>query len=364
MIWPLLRPLLFQFSPERAHHLAVTALESFQKCPWLGDRMERCLAMESPLLKSEVMGLEFRNPIGLAAGFDKDARLLPSWKALGFGFAEIGTITLKGQPGNPEPRLFRLPVDQAIINRMGFNNEGSVAIRARLLALLNQSRWPAYPVGINLGKNKTTPLENAAVEYAELFDQFIDLGDYFVLNVSSPNTPGLRELQEKTRLDEILSAIQGRNQARFKNLARPLLIKVAPDLEWAALDDVLELCAKHKLAGIIATNTTLSREGLRTRIEENGGLSGRPLREKSNAFIRHIRKKADPALIIIGVGGIFSAEDAYEKICAGASLVQIYTGFIYEGPTMVRRIQKGLCDLLQRDGFRNVREAVGSTRPG
>ncbi len=358
-MWPLFRRLLFQLPPETAHHLAVAWLECIQKSPSLCACLEKRFNLSDPILHTKVMGLEFPNPFGLAAGFDKNARLLPSWKALGFGFAEVGTITLREQPGNPKPRLFRLPADGALINRMGFNNEGAEAIRARLLTLLNQGRWPAFPVGINLGKNKATPLQDAAGEYAELLEQFLDLGDYFVLNVSSPNTPGLRELQEKSRLDEILGALQSRNQARYKNAVRPLLVKVAPDLEWSALDDVLDLCEKHKLGGIVATNTTLTRDGLVRRLDEKGGLSGRPLRKKSTDFIRFIRARLGPGFTIIGVGGVFSAEDVYEKIRAGASLVQVYTGFVYEGPFMIRIMQKTLSRLLQRDGFQSVKEAVG-----
>lgn len=327
-------------------------------CP-LRRAITRSCTVRDDALKTRVFGLNFDNPIGLAAGFDKDARVLPMWHALGFGFAEMGTLTLIPQPGNPVPRLFRLPVDEAVINRMGFNNEGAEAVRTRLLALLASGRWPAFPVGINLGKGKATPLEKAAEDYEGLLDAFLDLGDYFVINVSSPNTPGLRELQEKPRLDELFARLQKRNQTRCQPQSRPLLVKVAPDLELSQLDDVLELCATHKLAGIIATNTTLSREGLQSRIEEAGGLSGRPLRKRATEMIRHIHKATNGKLPIIGVGGIFSADDAYEKIRAGASLVQVYTGFIYEGPRMVNKLNEGLLGLLRRDGFKNVAEAVG-----
>lgn len=359
MLWNLTRPLLFSFSPETAHHLAFSQLELIQKSSSIRQIFTNRLRVEDERLKSNVFGLEFSNPIGLAAGFDKNARVLPMWHALGFGFAELGTITPRPQEGNAKPRLFRLPLDQAVINRMGFNNEGAEVIRLRLLEFLNSGIWPSMPVGINLGKQKETPLEKAGEDYLALLDSFLDLGDYFVVNVSSPNTPGLRELQEKSRLDELLGMVQSKVRSRCLPHVRPLLMKVAPDLEYSQLDDVLELCLKHGLAGIIATNTTLSREGLKTQIDENGGLSGMPLRKRATDFIRYIHGKVGDKLKIVGVGGIFSAEDAYEKIQAGASLVQVYTGFVYEGPTMARNINRGLLKLLERDGVKNISDAVG-----
>jgi dihydroorotate dehydrogenase len=359
MFWNLIRPWLFSLDPENAHHFAFRNMGVVQNISLLRNQIERNLKVESPLLKSRVFGFDFNNPVGLAAGFDKNALLLPIWKALGFGFAEVGTITPFPQPGNPQPRLFRLPVDKAVINRMGFNNEGADAIRERLLELLRKGSWPQFPVGINFGKNKSTKLEDALNDYLKLVDSFLDVGDYFVINVSSPNTPGLRELQEKSKLNEIFEAVQKRIHARLKMDARPLLVKVAPDLEFSQLDDVLELCLKHKLAGIIATNTTLSRSGIQTPINEAGGLSGKPLRDRSTEIIKHIYKKTEGKLPIIGVGGIFNGADAYEKIKAGASLVQIYTGFIYEGPTVIRRINRELMDLLSRDGIKSVSDAVG-----
>ena len=310
-------------------------------------------------LKINVFGLDFQNPVGLAAGFDKDARLLPMWHALGFGFAEVGTITPLAQEGNSKPRLFRLPADEALINRMGFNNEGAEIIRQRLLTLLNSGSWPSFPVGINLGKGRQTSLEKAAEDYSLLLDQFLDLGDYFVVNISSPNTPGLRQLQEKPRLDELLGILQEKNRSRYQAKPRPLLLKVAPDLEWSALDDVLELCAKHKLAGIIATNTTLSRDGIRTSINQEGGLSGRPLKNRSTELVRYIYRSTKGKLPMIGVGGIFTAEDAYEKIRAGASLVQVYTGFVYQGPRLAKQINQGLVSFIEKEGFRSIAEAIG-----
>lgn len=358
-MWDLIRPLFFLLPPETAHRAAFAGLESIQSAGWLRRRIANTCDHRSDQLRTRVFGLEFANPVGLAAGFDKDARLLPMWRALGFGFAEIGTVTPLPQTGNPQPRLFRLPSDEALINRMGFNNDGAQAIRERLVFLLRTGRWPRFPIGINLGKGRETPLEKAAEDYLLVLDAFLELGDYFVVNISSPNTPGLRELQGKSRLDELLAAVQERNRTRCKPQTRPLLVKVAPDLEWAQLDDLLELCAKHGVAGVVATNTTLSRDGLRSPTPEPGGLSGKPLRERSTEFIRRIHRQMKGKLPIVGAGGIFTAADAYEKIRAGASLVQVYTGFVYEGPLLTRKINEGLSGLLQRDGFRNVSEAVG-----
>ncbi len=354
--WRLLRPFFFLLPAEKAHDLAFHAMQAMQPLREARRAVSRFCAIHEDRLKSRVFGLEFPNPVGLAAGFDKDARLLPFWQALGFGFVETGTVTPLPQAGNPRPRLFRLTADEALINRMGFNNEGAAAVRERLLKLKRSGLWPAFPVGVNLGKNKATPLEGASQDYTALFDAFRDVADYLVINVSSPNTPGLRELQEKSRLDEIFAAIQQENTAK-----RPLLVKVAPDLAWSQLDDVLELCRKRRLNGIVATNTTIEREDLRTVIQEMGGLSGRPLRQRSTEFIRHIRRNAGDSLSIIGVGGISSAEDAYEKIRAGASLIQVYTGFVYQGPTLARDINIGLLALLQRDGFQTIAEAVGTS---
>ncbi len=357
--WNLLRPLLFTLPPETAHHLAFQIMGGAQALPWLRKVISRACTNHDNRLKISVFGLDFQNPVGLAAGFDKDAQLLPIWHALGFGFTEVGTITPLAQEGNPRPRLFRLPSDKALINRMGFNNDGAEIIRQRLLTLLNSGNWPIFPVGINLGKGRQTPIEKALEDYSILLDQFLDLGDYFVVNISSPNTPGLRQLQEKPRLNELLGALQQKNRDRYKANPRPLLLKASPDLEWQALDDVLELCVKHQLAGIIATNTTLSRDGIQTSIDQEGGLSGRPLKNQSTEFIRYIYRSTKGKLPIIGVGGIFTAEDAYEKICSGASLVQVYTGFVYQGPCLVKQINQGLIRLLKKDGFRLISEAIG-----
>lgn len=280
----------------------------------------------APLTKSErtVFGVKFPNPIGLAAGFDKNAVAVAHWHKLGFGFAEIGTVTRHGQPGNPKPRLFRLPEDQALINRMGFNNEGHEAVAARLKTSKSQ-----IPLGINLGKSKITPLEEAAEDYLTSFRALKEFGAYVVVNVSSPNTPGLRSLQEKGPLLEIVQTL------RKEDPSKPLLVKVAPDLTIDALDDVMEVAFEAGLAGIIATNTTLSREGLKHDPNEAGGLSGRPVQKLSDSVLDHLARQSDGKLVLIGVGGIFCADDAKRKLDLGASLVQIYSGWIYGGPTLV-----------------------------
>jgi dihydroorotate dehydrogenase len=277
----------------------------------------------------EVFGLKFPNPVGLAAGFDKNALALPAWEGLGFGFAEVGTTTARAQPGNPKPRLFRVPELCGVINRMGFNNDGADVVARRLEKLRATRQWPGFPVGINLGKSKVTPLEEAAADYLYSFERLRDVGDYFVLNVSSPNTPGLRKLQDRAALAELFGVVQRANPGR-----KPLLVKIAPDLTWEAIDDVLALVAEHSLAGVIATNTTIDHSAVPAHRRETGGLSGRPLRARATEVIRHIC--AQTKVPVIGVGGIHGAEDALEKFDAGAALVQIYTGFIYEGPGLVR----------------------------
>lgn len=283
----------------------------------------------------EVFGLRFPNRVGLAAGFDKNALALPAWEALGFGFAEIGTVTAHAQAGNPKPRLFRVPKISAVINRMGFNNDGADAVATRLERLRATPQWPRFPVGINLGKSKITPLEEAAADYLYSFRRLQNAGDYFVLNVSSPNTPGLRKLQDRGALGDLFSTIQNANSER-----KPLLVKIAPDLSWGALDDVLMLVAEHHLAGIVATNTSIDHSSVPKSECQTGGLSGEPIRTRATEIIRFI--SARTKVPIIGVGGIFSAQDAMEKIEAGASLVQLYTGFIYKGPSLIRHISRAL----------------------
>ncbi|NEO65219.1 MAG: quinone-dependent dihydroorotate dehydrogenase, partial [Moorea sp. SIO4G2] len=315
-------------------------------------------------------GVNFPNPMGLAAGFDKDGVAAGIWGSLGFGFAELGTVTFHGQPGNPRPRLFRLVEDKAALNRMGFNNLGATAMAARLEQLkvnrlqVEQLKVNRLQVGINLGKSKVTPLAEAADDYRSSFGLLRELGDYFVVNVSSPNTPGLRSLQDASQLSLILDALQQENVSQ-----KPILVKIAPDLEWNAIADVLELAQSYGLAGIIATNTTIRRDLLKTQriaatgkpvTEEAGGISGAPLRQRSTEVIRFIWQETQGTLPIIGVGGIFTAEDAWEKITAGASLIQVYTGWIYNGPWMVRQILQGLLQKLEERGMSSISEAVGS----
>jgi dihydroorotate dehydrogenase len=288
-----------------------------------------------PRLRTQVFGLSFPSPVGLAAGFDKNAVALPAWEALGFGFAEVGTITAKAQRGNPRPRMFRIPELGAVINRLGFNNEGADRVAQRLEILKASGLWPAIPVGVNLGKSKVTPLEEATADYVASFRRLRKLGDYFVLNVSSPNTPGLRKLQDKAALEELLGAVQAENTGRA-----PLLLKIAPDLEWAAIDEILALVEAHKLAGLIATNTTIDHSSLPEARRQQGGLSGQPLRGRALEVLRFVT--AHTRLPVIAVGGIGSAEDALRRFDAGAALIQIYTGLVYEGPALVRDIHRAL----------------------
>lgn len=362
-----------KIDPEQAHH------QSLQFLGWLdryGDRpplsflrqqIKRTCCFEHPSLEQTQWGIKFPNPIGIAAGFDKDGVAANVWKNFGFGFAELGTVTFHAQPGNPKPRMFRLPLDEAALNRMGFNNLGAAALAERLgnsLAIAQPIAQPiGIPIGINLGKSKITALEDAAADYLGSFRLLKNLGDYFVVNVSSPNTPGLRSLQSTEQLEPILSALQQENSGQ-----KPLFVKIAPDLEWEAIAAVVELAQSHHLSGIIATNTTICRDHLKTQIiaatgnpvsEEAGGISGAPLRERSTEVIRFIYQQTGGTLPIIGVGGIFTAEDAWEKITAGASLIQVYTGWIYEGPGMVQQVLKGLVQNMEKHGLQNIGEAIG-----
>ncbi|RNI31296.1 quinone-dependent dihydroorotate dehydrogenase [Rufibacter latericius] len=336
----LLRPLLFKVDPEKVHHLTTSALKTGFQLPLAKAISRGMFQVSDKRLERKVFGLTFPNPVGLAAGFDKDARLIDEFAEMGFGFIEIGTLTPKPQAGNPKPRLFRLPQDGAIINRMGFNNEGVDQAVERL-----RSRKSNVIVGGNIGKNKVTPNEQALQDYLYCFDALYDVVDYFVVNVSSPNTPDLRALQEKEPLRDLLSNLQNRNQGKAK--PKPLLLKIAPDLNQAQLDDIVEIAAQTQLSGVIGTNTTISREGLQTsgqRITEigAGGLSGKPLTSASTEVLRYLRKQLPEAIRLIGVGGIMTPEDAVEKLAAGADLVQLYTGFIYEGPSLIRQINERL----------------------
>ncbi|MGY5848029.1 quinone-dependent dihydroorotate dehydrogenase [Salegentibacter sp. HM20] len=329
----LIRPLLFKFDPESIHHFTFKMLRKMSKSKPVSDFLRKHYQVEDPRLEREVFGLKFKNPVGLAAGFDKDAKLYKELSNLGFGFVEIGTLTPKPQPGNEKQRLFRLKEDQAIINRMGFNNEGVQAAVERLKSN------PGVLIGGNIGKNKVTPNEKAGEDYKICFEALYEYVDYFVVNVSSPNTPNLRELQDKAPLTELLNSLQQLNSAKPKQ--KPILLKIAPDLTEAQLLDIIEIVQTTGIAGVIATNTTISREGLQSHHkDEMGGLSGKPLKNKSTEVIRFLSEKSGNAFPIIGVGGIHSAEDAMEKLKAGASLVQLYTGFIYEGPGLIKEINK------------------------
>lgn len=350
------RPVLFSQDSEQIHNRTLAGLSLASRITPLRRLMEG--VFDVPDLPVTVGGLRFPNPVGLAAGMDKQAVAVPAWKAMGFGFSELGGVTWHGQPGNPQPRMFRAVEDRALINRMGFNNGGAPALAARLTQWRQCGLWPAHPVGVNLGKSKITPLDQAPTDYASSFDALRDLADFFVVNVSSPNTPNLRQLQDKSALDEILAALQERNTVS----KRPIWVKVAPDLSFEALDEILELVGPRNLAGLVATNTTITRpatnDPVAARIyRETGGLSGAPLAARSTEVIRHLYRQTRGAMPIIGVGGIFTAEDAWQKITAGASLVQIYSGLVYEGPGIVRDIVEGLQDRLAGGSWT---QAVGS----
>ena len=338
----LIRPLLFLVDPERIHHFTFNLLKFKGTIPGVNRISGLLFKRESKKLEKKLFGLHFKNPVGLAAGFDKDARLIDELASFGFGFIEIGTLTPKPQPGNDKPRLFRLPLDQALINRMGFNNKGVLEAVEHL-----KKRKSNIIVGGNIGKNKVTPNDKAFEDYNYCFEALYPYVDYFVVNVSSPNTPGLRELQEKEPLKKLLNQVKALSDAKQKQ--KPVLLKIAPDLTQTQLDDIIEILKETKTDGVIATNTTISREGLKTSKEEierigMGGLSGKPVAQKSTEVIRYLRNQLGTSYPIIGVGGIISAEDAYEKLKAGADLIQIYTGFIYEGPGFVKAINKYLLD--------------------
>jgi len=336
----LIRPFLFSKSPENAHYFTFGWIKRLFKISGVQAIAKSIYNFEDKALEVEAFGLKFKNPVGLAAGFDKDAKLFDELSAFGFGFIEIGTLTPKGQEGNPQPRLFRLPQDESLINRMGFNNQGVDEAVERL----KRKRSPVI-IGGNIGKNKVTPNDEAANDYLLAFEALFPHVDYFVVNVSSPNTPNLRALQEKEPLTLLLMALEAANQ--LKQLRKPILLKIAPDLTNEQLDDIVEIIEETKIDGVIATNTTISRAGLNTPISEVekigvGGLSGKVLRERSTEVIRYLHKKSHGAFPIIGVGGINTGEDAIEKLKAGATLVQVYTGFIYEGPAMIKNINKAI----------------------
>ncbi len=338
--------MLFLLPPEKAHHFTLIMLKLVLAIPIVGQLFRASFRLKNPILNKKLFGLNFENPVGLAAGFDKEGLHFRAMESLGFGFIEVGTVTPKGQPGNPQPRMFRLPNDNGLINRMGFNNEGVEALVKRL-----KNRPENLIIGGNIGKNKDTPNEKATEDYIICFEALFDHVDYFVVNVSSPNTPNLRALQDKEPLTKLLSELQLLNLK--KSAPKPILLKIAPDLTDSQLDDIVDIVSETKIAGIIATNTTISRKGLnenKDRIEKigAGGLSGKPVKQRSTEVIRYLNKKTNGELIIIGVGGIASAEDAIEKLEAGASLVQVYTGLIYEGPVLIKNINKALLNHFQQ----------------
>lgn len=366
-----LYPLFFQAlksNPEKAHVQTVRLLQQLESnrhhfpSNWLIKQLEKSFIYNHDSLSQTLWGLNFAHPLGLAAGFDKDGRGAGIWASFGFSFAELGAVTLHSQAGNPPPRMFRLPEDKAILNRMGANNQGAEAIAQRLLNTWKREAR-TIPIGINLCKSKITPLNEAGEDYLGSFRHLRSVADYFVINVSSPNTPGLRSLQGGEQLEPILEALQEENQGE-----KPILIKIAPDLDWTEISSILRLSQDYNLAGVIATNTTINKEDLKTKIlaetgnpitEENGGISGLPLKQRSTEVIRFIYQETEGKLPIIGVGGIFNAEDAWEKITAGASLLQFYSGWIYQGPWVVKEILQGLVEKLEEKGLSHLNQAIG-----
>jgi dihydroorotate dehydrogenase len=369
----IIRPILFKMPTETAHEFGLNALKIGLAPKFLQKKITAKFQCDE-FGEIERFGLKFKNPFGVAAGFDKNAQVANQLHALGFGFVEVGTVTFQPQPGNPKPRLFRLPQDRALINRAGFNNDGTPAVVERL----KKSR-PAHVLGVNIGKNKDVPNDAAIENYLASFDLVFPVADYIAVNVSSPNTPNLRELQKAENLEELLRELQKRNgelsvppavaggfeprEKKSKNL-KPLLVKIAPDLREAEIEAVTDICLRLNLSGIIATNTTVSRENLQTSKTEierigAGGLSGSPLEKRATEVIAKIYKYSNGKLPIIGVGGIFTAEDAFEKIAAGASLVQAYTGFVYQGITFARDVNFGLAKIIREKGFKSLDEAVG-----
>lgn len=332
----LVRKILFQFDPEKIHHFSFSMIKGMMKLPFVPGITRNIFKVEDPILERKLFGLTFKNPVGLAAGFDKNALLFDEFSNYGFGFIEVGTVTPKPQPGNPKKRIFRLKTDEALINRMGFNNDGVDVVVERL-----RKRKTDIIIGGNIGKNKVTPNESAIDDYLICFEKLFDVVDYFVVNVSSPNTPNLRALQDKEPLTELLQTLQNENIKKEK--PKPILLKIAPDLTDSQLMDIIDIVNTTKIAGVIATNTTIDREGLKSAHQnETGGLSGKPVKNRSTEVIRFLAEKSGKSFPIIGVGGIHSAEDAKEKLEAGADLVQLYTGFIYEGPGLVKKINKSL----------------------
>ncbi len=352
----ILRPALFRLEPERAHSIAMGGLAALARVPPVGALVERRLRVDDPRLGQELFGLAFPNPVGLAAGFDKQAGAVPAWAYLGFGFTEVGTVTALPQPGNPTPRIFRLPEDRALINRLGFNSDGSEVVAARLSAWEESGRAHRIPLGINIGKSKSAV--DAAADYVSTFARVAPYADYVAVNISSPNTPGLRDLQERDALEGLLTRLTAANRAQ--ELATPILVKIAPDLDPGSVEAIVGIARDRGASGLIVANTTVGRVGATSPLAaESGGMSGAPLRELADTVLRQVHAVAGD-LPIIGVGGIFSAEDAWRKILAGASLVQIYTGLVYEGAGLPRRINEDLASLMDHAGVTTLGEVVGA----
>ncbi|MCW3054979.1 MAG: dihydroorotate oxidase [Chthonomonadales bacterium] len=354
-----LRPFLFQMDPEAAHERAIEMLSTANSVPFSASRR----AFTHTKLATTVAGITFPNPIGLAAGCDKNGKAVAIWPRFGFGAVEVGTVTAQPQPGNPRPRVFRVPEYGAIVNRLGFNSEGSEAV-ARRLAQLRRVRPLPVPMGINIGKTKLVTGDDAILDdYRDGFRRLSKLADFIVVNVSSPNTPGLRQWQEREKLSVLLGMLmeEGKSLAAKRNTAEaPIFVKISPDMADNDMDDVVDVALELGLAGIIATNTTIRREGSVSDVEQTGGLSGKPLKERANEVIRFLYRRSEGKLPLIGVGGIFTAEDAYERIRSGASLLQLYTSMIYEGPYLPRTLNEGLLRLMERDGVGHLSELVGT----
>jgi dihydroorotate dehydrogenase len=357
----LVRPLLFRKDPETSHEMILSMLARLE---FLYGALKDIYKVEDERLAVRIGPLNFPNPVGLAGGFDKNVTAAKMISAFGFGFMEVGAITAQAQPGNPKPRLYRLPEDMALINRLGFNNEGAEAVALKLDRLRARGGLPKIPLGMNIGRTKIVETKDAVTDFLACFEKLFPHGDFFTVNVSSPNTPNLRDLQEKNLLLDLAAAVQEKNRQlaeRAKMDPKPVFVKIAPDMEFGQVDEIIDVVESTHLAGIVATNATaFMRENLKSpNGSEPGGLSGRPITKMVTSFVAHIYKVTAGKLPIIGVGGIFDAQDAYDKIRAGAGAVQIYTGWIYEGPGAVRRINKGLLRLLERDGLKHISEAVG-----
>lgn len=359
----LARPVLFSQDAETAHERTIEMLAT----------LDRASEMRLPgnghvfthaRLQVEIAGISFPNPVGLAAGCDKNARAVSVWPRFGFGFVEVGTVTAQPQPGNPRPRVFRVPEHGALVNRLGFNSEGSEAVAKRLAHLRRRERSLPVPLGVNIGKTKSVTGDEAVLEdYQTGFRRLSRLADFIVVNVSSPNTPGLRQWQEKEKLSILLDMLMKESRALAQKRGTsplPVFVKISPDMADGDMEDVVEVALSERLAGIIATNTTLAREGVGQNVESSGGLSGKPLRHRANEVIRFLYRCSQGKIPLVGVGGISSAEDAYERLRAGASLVQIYTGLVYEGPLLPRRVNQGLLKLMERDGVKHISETVGT----